>query len=86
MPTKPADARLPWRESPPLAPAGPHPTNPIVAQMANLLTSQRPASDAEALRLLRGAFAEFPLTLRLAAIAWQARKPSLQPAQAYMPR
>ena len=65
------DSELPWRPAPPVAPdilsASP------VRAMADLLARRRPGSDAEALKLLRHAFPDFPLAARIVALAHMPR-------------
>ena len=58
------DNSLPVHWSPPLAPAG----DPSLADMLDWIGRQCPSSGAEALRALRAAFPDSPLTLRVAAL------------------
>lgn len=61
---------LPWRPAPPVVPdiaASPY------REMAGLLTEKQPGSDAQALKLLRMAFPDFPLSARLAVLAHMPR-------------
>jgi hypothetical protein len=75
MPQPPAvdprvtEKSLPWRPAPPLAPEHSARAAGILDAMTRLLADHAPASDAEALKLLRGAYPELPLALRLAALA-----------------
>jgi hypothetical protein len=59
-----ANDSLPAHWSPPLAPAG----EPSLADMLEWIGRQCPSSGAEALRQLRAAFPDSPLTLRVAAL------------------
>jgi hypothetical protein len=56
--------RLPLHASPPTAPGG----EPSLADMVYWIGRQRPASGADALRQLREAFPDSPLTLRVVAL------------------
>ena len=49
-----------------------HETDPL--SMAERLMEFKPASDAEALKLLRASFPEAPLSLRVAALAFLTRR------------
>jgi hypothetical protein len=69
------DPDLPYRDSPPLVPGAAK----MVQAMAALLGTRDPGSDAEALRVLRSAYPDLPLTLRLAALA-------ARPARPHIPR
>ena len=64
--------QLPWRPAPPLVPEVALPAA-VVRAMAGMLAQRHPATDAEALKLLRKAFPEFPLSARLAALAHMPR-------------
>ena len=50
------------------APAGPGPADHLMRAMAAVLARQRPASAAEALRLLRRSYPHIPLSMRIAAL------------------
>jgi hypothetical protein len=63
---------LPWRPSPPLVPEAPSAATVIQAMMG-MLARSRPGSDSQALRLLRDAFPDHPLSVRLAALAHMPR-------------
>ncbi len=52
--------------SPSVQPQGP---DALVGAMVDVLAHRRPDSAAEALKVLRGSFPEFPLALRLTALA-----------------
>ncbi len=71
------DFELPWRPAPPVAPdiratAIGLAASPVRA-MADLLARRKPGSDAEALKLLRHAFPDFPLSARIVALAHMPR-------------
>jgi hypothetical protein len=50
------------------APAGPGEQDHLVGAMRAVLARQRPASAAEALRLLRRGYPDIPLSMRIAAL------------------
>jgi hypothetical protein len=51
------------------------------ARMAEQILSFDPASDAEALRLLRATYPEYPLSARVAALHLMLRRQPLRPPQ-----
>jgi hypothetical protein len=63
--------RLPWHESPSIAPGRPPEDDRqrLLRAMIALLTINSPNSDAEALRMLRDEFPGTPLAVRIAAFA-----------------
>ena len=81
-------ARLPRREAPTLVPARPLSGTPddIVQAMAELLALENPGSTAEALRTLRLAYPDYPLALRLAALAAAMKRAPQEPNGIYIPR
>jgi len=74
------DLSLPVHRSPPSAPFG----EPALADMVEWIGRQCPTSGTEALRQLRAAFPDSPLTLRVAALNLLIRRQSGNTA--YMPR
>ena len=51
-----------------VAPAGPCETDHLLRAMTAVLARQRPASAAEALKLLRRGYPDIPLSMRIAAL------------------
>jgi hypothetical protein len=62
---------LPFVPSPPIAPEG---LSADLTAMVQRMIAAGPASDAEALRALRAAFPDAPLTLRVAALDTMMRR------------
>jgi hypothetical protein len=63
--------RLPIHVSPPLVPgpnAGATPAEPDITQMVARIRARRPKSGSQALKELRAAFPDAPLSLRVAAL------------------
>ena len=65
---RPRDASLPYLPSPPITPESTAATRDLTAAMAQRMLQLHPVSGAEALRALRAAFPDSPLTLRVAAL------------------
>jgi hypothetical protein len=65
---RPQDASLPYLPSPPITPESIAARCDLTAAMAQRMLQLHPLSDAEALRALRAAFPDSPLTLRVAAL------------------
>jgi hypothetical protein len=65
------------------SPFAPLPRDPIV--MAERVMRFAPASEAEALKVLRASFPHSPLSARIAALAFLMKRPAA-PAQDYSPR
>ena len=74
------DSALPVHRSPPSVPGG----DPSLADMVEWIGRQCPSSGTEALRQLRAAFPDSPLTLRVAALNLLIRRQGSNPG--YMPR
>jgi hypothetical protein len=76
------DGALPFYESPPLCPAADPatiidlkmPDHDLARAMAEAVLAFSPASDTDALKLLRAAFPNSPLGLRVAALALLTRR------------
>ena len=66
----PSERSLPFHGSPSLAPD----SEPSLADMVERIACLGPSSGAEALRQLRAAFPDSPLTLRVAALQWLLRR------------
>lgn len=81
-------SRLPLRQAPSLVPARPPcgTRDNIVQAMAEMLTLENPGSTAEALKMLRLAYPDYPLALRLAALAAAMKRPPPEPNGIYIPR
>lgn len=62
------DSQLPFLPSPPIAPESGLSGAALTAEMAQRLMSLHPGSGAETLQVLRRAFPNSPLTLRVAAL------------------
>lgn len=77
---------LPQREAPALVPACPPAHDDVVEAMAAMLTLEKPASAAEALRSLRLAYPDYPLALRLAGLAAAMKRRAPEPGGIYIPR
>lgn len=79
------DGALPFHESPPLCPAADPaiivdlqmPDHDLARAMAEAVMAFSPASDTDALKLLRAAFPNSPLGLRVAALALLTRRRGL---------
>jgi hypothetical protein len=79
------DGALPFHESPPLCPAADPtqlfdhqtPDHDLARTMAEAVMAFSPASDTDALKLLRAAFPNSPLGLRVAALALLTRRRGL---------
>jgi hypothetical protein len=70
-----AEEVLPYHESPPLAGySRPALSADLVHTMAEQIMTFHPASDAEALKLLRASFPSSPLSMRVAALDFLNRK------------
>jgi hypothetical protein len=65
---------LPYHPSPPIAPAGDLSRGAQTRAMIERIVAARPASDAEALRVLRAAYPDSPLGLRVAALGLLMRR------------
>ena len=65
---RPKDASLPYLPSPPITPESFTARHDLTAAMVRRMLQLHPLSDAEALRALRAAFPDSPLTLRVAAL------------------
>jgi hypothetical protein len=69
------DEVLPYHESPPLAGyVRPTVSTDLVSTMAQRIMEFHPASDAEALKLLRASFPASPLSMRVAALDFLNKK------------
>jgi hypothetical protein len=73
MRARPGDTDIPashesdWRASPPLI-APPGDTDRLLSAMTDVLADRRPASAAEALKMLRLGYPDIPLAMRIAAL------------------
>jgi len=67
---------LPFHEAPPLSPDGGVRGQQLARAMADAVMSFHPASDADALKVLRASFPDSPLGLRVAALALLNRRRS----------
>jgi len=66
---------LPYHDSPPLAgPIRPDGSADLALTMAQRIMTYKPASDAEALKLLRASFPNAPLSLRITALDFLNRR------------
>lgn len=64
----------------------PFPAVTEAAKMAESVLQYSPATDAEALKLLRASFPNCPLSLRVAALDLLMRRKTKNPSRGYMPR
>lgn len=64
----------------------PFPAITEAAQMADSVLQYSPATDAEALKLLRASFPHCPLSLRVAALDLLMRRKTKNPSRGYIPR
>jgi hypothetical protein len=62
----PASHEPEWRASPPIVAQGD--TDRLLRAMTNVLADRRPASAAEALKMLRLGYPDIPLAMRIAAL------------------
>jgi hypothetical protein len=70
----PQEQPLPYHSSPPIAPRANLNRGAHAEAMVASILAARPSSDAEALKALRAAFPESPLTLRVAALSLLMRR------------
>ena len=75
---------LPRREAPGLVPAHLPQDDNVVRAMTEMLSLENPSSAAEALRTLRLAYPDYPLALRLAALASAMKRPAVDPNGIYL--
>ena len=58
----------------------------MIAAMAQLLAAMHPDTYAQSLRILRDAYPDLPLAMRLAALAMRNSQAELQPPDIHIPK